>query len=86
VTHNLSEAKNHSCRPHSRGSVRRASGFVLTGYSEGAGSYHLLVKRRLAETKSPGPTWLLGLAYPETFPIFWDDLLLTEGSRFSLTR
>jgi hypothetical protein len=34
VTHTLSEAKNHSCRPHSRGSVRRASGFVLTGKSE----------------------------------------------------
>jgi hypothetical protein len=25
--------KNHGCRPHPRGSVRRASGFVLTGYS-----------------------------------------------------
>jgi hypothetical protein len=31
VTLNLSEAKNHGCRPHPRGSVRRASGFVLTG-------------------------------------------------------
>jgi hypothetical protein len=34
VTHTLSEAKNHSCRPHSRGSVRRASGFLLTGNPE----------------------------------------------------
>ena len=31
MTLNLSEAKNHGCRPHLRGSVRRASGFVLTG-------------------------------------------------------
>ena len=30
MTLNLSEAKNHGCRPHLRGSVRRASGFVLT--------------------------------------------------------
>ena len=30
MTLNLSEAKNHGCRPHPRGSVRRASGFVLT--------------------------------------------------------
>jgi len=34
MTLNLSEAKNHGCRPHPRGSVRRASGFVLTGDSE----------------------------------------------------
>src|SRR6266850_8196777 len=34
VTLNLSEAKNHGCRPHLRGSVRRASGFVLTGNPE----------------------------------------------------
>ena len=34
MTLNLSEAKNHGCRPHPRGSVRRASGFVLTGYPE----------------------------------------------------
>ena len=33
MTLNLSEAKNHGCRPHLRGSVRRASGFVLTGNS-----------------------------------------------------
>jgi len=34
MTLNLSEAKNHGCRPHLRGSVRRASGFVLTGKAE----------------------------------------------------
>jgi len=34
MTLNLSEAKNHGCRPHLRGSVRRASGFVLTGNPE----------------------------------------------------
>jgi hypothetical protein len=36
VTHNLfeAEAKNHGCRSHSRGSVRRASGFVLTAHPE----------------------------------------------------
>jgi len=34
VTHNLSDGKCHYCWPHPRGSVRRASGFVLTGYSE----------------------------------------------------
>jgi hypothetical protein len=34
MTLNLSEAKNHGCRPHPRGSVRRASGFVLTGNTE----------------------------------------------------
>jgi hypothetical protein len=31
-TLNLSD-KNHGCRPHLRGSVRRASGFVLTADS-----------------------------------------------------
>jgi hypothetical protein len=34
VTHNLSEGKTHEPRPYLRGSVRRASGFVLTGKSE----------------------------------------------------
>ena len=34
MTLNLSEAKNHGCRLHRRGSVRRASGFVLTSDSE----------------------------------------------------
>jgi len=34
VTHKLSEPKNQDCRPHPRGSVRRASGFVLTGKLE----------------------------------------------------
>ena len=34
MTLNLSEAKNHDCRHHPRGSVRRASGFVLTGKPE----------------------------------------------------
>ena len=34
MTLNLSETKNHDCRHHPRGSVRRASGFVLTGNSE----------------------------------------------------
>jgi len=34
VTHNLSDGKCHYCWPHPRGSVRRASGFVLTGYTE----------------------------------------------------
>src|SRR5712692_5410763 len=34
VTHNLSDDKHHDCRPHARGSVRRASGFVLTGNPE----------------------------------------------------
>src|SRR5262249_34721244 len=34
VTQNLSDSKHHSCRPHPRGSVRRASGFVLTGKPE----------------------------------------------------
>ena len=34
MTLNLSEAKNHDCRHHPRGSVRRASGFVLTGQQE----------------------------------------------------
>jgi hypothetical protein len=34
VTLNLPGAKNHCCRHHPRGSVRRASGFVLTGKAE----------------------------------------------------
>jgi hypothetical protein len=34
VTHNLSEGKTHEPRPYLRGSVRRASGFVLTGNPE----------------------------------------------------
>ena len=33
MTHNLSEGKTHEPRPYLRGSVRRASGFVLTGNS-----------------------------------------------------
>ena len=46
MTHNLSEAKNHDCRPHSRGSVRRASGFVLTGNPDG-----ILLKLALMKAK-----------------------------------
>jgi hypothetical protein len=34
VTQNLSDGEHHSCRPHPRGSVRRARGFVLTGKPE----------------------------------------------------
>lgn len=34
MTLNLSGAKNHGCRPYPRGSVRRTSGFVLTGNTE----------------------------------------------------
>ncbi|MBV9482060.1 MAG: hypothetical protein JO249_15115 [Acidobacteria bacterium] len=34
MTHKLSELKIKNCRYHPRGSVRRASGFVLTGHSE----------------------------------------------------
>jgi len=34
VTHKLSEAENQDCRYHPRGTVRRASGFVLTGKTE----------------------------------------------------
>jgi hypothetical protein len=34
VTLNLSDHKCHDRRPHLRGSVRRASGFVLTGNPE----------------------------------------------------
>jgi hypothetical protein len=34
VTHNLSEGKTHEPRPYLRGSVRRASGFVLTSKPE----------------------------------------------------
>ena len=41
MTHNLSEGKNHERRLYLRGSVRRASGFVLTGKQE-ATDYFLL--------------------------------------------
>jgi hypothetical protein len=34
VTHNLSEGKTNEPRPYLRGSVRRASGFVLTSKAE----------------------------------------------------
>ena len=34
VTLNLSGSNNHGCRPHPRGSVRRADGFVLTSNPE----------------------------------------------------
>jgi hypothetical protein len=34
VTHKLSELRIKNCRHHPRGSVRRASGFVLTGKAE----------------------------------------------------
>ncbi len=34
VTHNLSEDQNNEPRSYLRGSVRRASGFVLTGKAE----------------------------------------------------
>src|SRR6266851_2920710 len=43
VTHNLSDGKNHNCRPHPRGSVRRASGFVLTGNPEVNCCYQAIV-------------------------------------------
>jgi len=49
VTHNLSEGKNHNCRPHARGSVRRASGFVLTRKAEA------IQKRDLEETNRDLP-------------------------------
>src|SRR5882762_3235207 len=45
VTLNLSGSKNHGCRPHPRGSVRRASGFVLTGKQEGT-EYFSFADRR----------------------------------------
>src|SRR6266702_1014427 len=47
VTLNLSGSNNHDCRPHPRGSVRRASGFVLTGNPE---VMHLLVVSNQATT------------------------------------
>ncbi len=34
VPHNLSDDEHHDCRPHARGSVPRASGFVVTGKPE----------------------------------------------------
>jgi len=34
VTQNLYDHEHQLCRPHPRGSVRRASGFVLTGTSD----------------------------------------------------
>jgi hypothetical protein len=34
VTQNLYDHEHQHCRPHPRGSVRRASGFVLTGNPE----------------------------------------------------
>jgi len=34
MTHNLSDGDRHRCRPHPRGSVRRPSGLVLTGFEE----------------------------------------------------
>src|SRR5580700_12157677 len=49
VTQNLSDGEHHSCRPHPRGSVRRASGFVLTGNSEVTSedvTHHQLQDRR----------------------------------------
>jgi hypothetical protein len=45
VTQNLSDCEHHSCRPHPRGSVRRASGFVLTSKPEVIGSSVGLVTR-----------------------------------------
>src|ERR1019366_5694026 len=51
VTHNLSDGEHYDCRPHPRGSVRRASGFVLTGHSE-----VIVVTRRLqCAVKGTGP-------------------------------
>ena len=44
VTHNLSEGKTHEPRPYLRRSVRRASGFVLTG--KPAVIMHLLGRER----------------------------------------
>jgi hypothetical protein len=35
VTHQFIEGEPVDCRPHPRGSVRRASGFVLTGQPQG---------------------------------------------------
>ena len=41
MTHKLSEAENQDCRHHLRGSVRRASGFVLTGKPEVTNGEHI---------------------------------------------
>jgi hypothetical protein len=54
VTHNLSEGKTHEPRPYLRRSVRRASGFVLTGNPELISSpVGLVPTNALASTKSP---------------------------------
>ncbi len=42
VTHNLSEDQNNEPRSYLRGSVRRASGFVLTGEQEVIGCWSAL--------------------------------------------
>ena len=49
VTQNLSHPGHQHRRPHPRGSVRRASGFVLTGYSEVA--QVVFVRKRLVEVQ-----------------------------------
>src|SRR6266566_1956913 len=54
VTHNLSERKYHHCSHHPRGSVRRASGFVLTGNPEVATS-HLCAVDSLQKDTSRAP-------------------------------
>ena len=53
MTLNLSEAKNHGCRPHPRGSVRRASGFVLTGKPEVTRLKRKLVLRFYERLRAP---------------------------------
>jgi hypothetical protein len=49
VTHNLSEGENHETQPYPRDSVRRASGFVLTGNSE------VIPREGLPTTHQPRP-------------------------------
>src|SRR5215469_13680448 len=53
VTHTLSEAEYHGCRPHPRRSVRRASGFLLTALSNArANTYSSLLSGVRASDKA----------------------------------
>ncbi len=55
MTHKLSEAENQDCRHHPRGSVRRASGFVLTGKQEVGQERGAVFSKALVDTSVIAP-------------------------------
>src|SRR5882724_1421023 len=85
VTHNLSDEEYHDCRAHPRGSVRRASGFVLTGKQEVSELLPVCrpSSQNCADHLSLSPTQQAGLhqAWPEDPPYFTRGMTMVGTSQ-----